>query len=216
MRRLIRIACCALLVVAVPFAGAAPNADVALEEQLNERLEGIDSLQANFVQSTSDANNRVLQNNSGRLWVSKPSRFRIETTEPYVQTLVSDGENFWSYDADLEQVIVSALDADIKQVPILLLSGQADRITREYKVSYFRDETVEHYVLAAKSASSLFETLSIEFEADKPVALTVSDSLGQRTRIELHDLEINEPIDASRFQFEAPEGVDVIDDRAAD
>ena len=36
------------------------------------------------------------------------------------------------------------------------------------------------------------------------------DHLEQTTYVALNDVKVNEPIDASRFEFEAPEDVDVV------
>lgn len=206
-----------LLVIALVLAGTANAEDTktsGLEDALNNRLADIKTLSADFTQTTIDASRRVLQKNSGHLWVASPSKFRIETIAPYRQTLVSNGNDFWSWDADLEQVIVKKLDADIKQVPILLLSTDTAKITHQYDISYYQDEDSENYVLHARNKGSLFETLTIEFRDGKPGTIMIGDSLGQQTRVELENVTINMPIADSKFEFEPPAGVDVIDDRS--
>lgn len=214
MRRLNSLWALFLCLAAWHVIADAPN-EATAAQALNRRLADIRSLQADFTQTTIDASNRTLQANSGHLWVAKPSKFRIETTKPYVQTLVSNGVDFWTWDADLEQVIVKKLDADVKQVPILLLGGDTARITSEYKVSYYKDGDSEHYTLQAQSTSSLFETLGIEFVKGQPSAISITDSLGQQTRILLNNVSINQPINDGRFAFTPPKGADVIDDRNA-
>lgn len=214
MRRLISLIVLIACWLPASVFAAGPN-EASIQHALNQRLDHIKSLEADFTQTTIDASNRTLQQEQGRLWVSRPSKFRIETIKPYAQTLVSNGEDFWTWDSELEQVIVKKLDKDIKQVPILLLGGDTKRITREYKVSYYRDKNTEHYVLEAQSTSSLFETLGIEFTGGTPAAISITDSLGQQTRIQLSHVIINQPIAATRFEFTPPRGADVIDDRAA-
>ena len=200
-----------LLLVAAMLASVAARADA--QAALNERLDGIKTLSAAFTQTTINSSNRTLQQSSGKLWVARPSKFRIETISPSVQTLVSDGTDFWTWDADLEQVIIKKLDKDVKQVPILLLGGDTARITRQYQVQRYADKTGEHFVLKAQSSTSLFETLGMDFQHGQPVAISITDSLGQQTRITLDHVVINQPVADSRFEFVPPKGADVIDDR---
>lgn len=200
--------------LALPVYAGKPSQQ-SIQQALNRHLDAINSLEANFTQTTIDASNRTLQQQSGHLWVARPSRFRIETVKPYPQTLVSNGVDFWTWDSELEQVIIKKLDKDVKQVPILLLGGDASRIIRDYKVSHYRDQGDEHFVLQARSTSSLFETLGIAFRGQKPRSISITDSLGQQTRILLSHVIINQPIATRRFSFTPPKGADVIDDRNA-
>ena len=212
MRHLIKLLLPALMLVSL-----AANADISANAQaaLNERLAGIKSLSAAFTQTTINSSNRTLQQSSGNLWVTRPSKFRIETSSPSVQTLVSNGTDFWTWDADLEQVIINKLDKDVKQVPILLLGGDTERITRQYKVRRYEDKAGDHFELTSQSNTSLFETLGMDFQHGLPVAISITDSLGQQTRITLEHVAINQPIAGTRFEFVPPKGADVIDDRNA-
>jgi len=132
---------------------------------------------------------------------------------PTAQTLVSDGVSFWSYDSDLEQVIITPLQHDMTQVPILLLGGDASAITASYRVDYGQHDGQEIYRLEPLDASSLFDSLTLVFMAGQPRAITLRDSLGQRTQIELSGVVLNQPIADEVFTFTPPAGVDVIDDR---
>lgn len=184
--------------------------------RLTAELGALKSLDANFTQITLAVDGRVLQQNEGHLWVASPASFRIETQAPFAQTLVSDGKDFWSYDADLAQVIIQPLDRDLEQVPILLLGGDSAAVVDSYDISTFEDEEQRYFVLKPRSQASLFETLTLAFHAGYPVAITINDATGQQTRISLGGARINQTIDATRFQFVLPSGVDVIDDRPPD
>ena len=71
----------------------------------------------------------------------------------------------------------------------------------------------EQYLLRPRSADSLFETMMVRFDDRLPRTITVSDSLGQKTVIELSDVRINTKIDDDVFQLDIPAGIDVIDER---
>ncbi|NQV66413.1 MAG: outer membrane lipoprotein chaperone LolA [SAR86 cluster bacterium] len=181
--------------------------------QLIRQLDQLQTLSASFIQTTVNGQQHVVQQARGQLWVSTPGRFRLETLEPAIQTLVSDGETFWSFDSDLEQVIITRLQRDITQVPILLLGGDAKAITDEYQVAYFSEDQHDFFVLEPREGGSLFESLTIVFAADTPVSIVLRDSLGQRTQIELTDVNRNHQIPSATFTLIPPVGADVIDDR---
>jgi outer membrane lipoprotein carrier protein len=181
--------------------------------QLIRQLDQLQTLSASFIQTTVNGQQHVVQQARGQLWVSTPGRFRLETLEPAIQTLVSDGETFWSFDSDLEQVIITRLERDITQVPILLLGGDAKAITDEYQVAYFSEDQHDFFVLEPREGGSLFESLTIVFAADTPVSIVLRDSLGQRTQIELTDVNRNHQIPSATFTLIPPVGADVIDDR---
>ena len=181
--------------------------------QLIRQLDQLQTLSASFIQTTVNGQQHAVQQARGQLWVSTPGRFRLETLEPAIQTLVSDGETFWSFDSDLEQVIITRLQRDITQVPILLLGGDAKAITDEYQVAYFSEDQHDFFVLEPREGGSLFESLTIVFAADTPVSIVLRDSLGQRTQIELTDVNRNHQIPSATFTLIPPVGADVIDDR---
>ena len=186
---------------------------------LVQYLQGIQALHSQFRQETLSADQRTLQSVTGELWVDARQRFRIVADDPFEPILVSDGESFWNYDVGLDQVTISELNKDLGQVPVLLLSGHSAQISDVFVVERFEMEndmgTVvsEQYLLRPRSADSLFETMMVRIDDRLPRTITVSDSLGQKTVIELSDVRINTKIDDDVFQLDIPAGIDVIDER---
>ena len=182
-------------------------------------LQGIQALHSQFRQETLSADQRTLQSVTGELWVDARQRFRIVADDPFEPILVSDGESFWNYDVGLDQVTISDLNKDLGQVPVLLLSGHSAQISDVFVVERFEMEndmgTVvsEQYLLRPRSADSLFETMMVRIDDRLPRPIPVSDSLGQKTVIELSDVRINTKIDDDVFQLDIPAGIDVIDER---
>ncbi|MFT7469620.1 MAG: outer membrane lipoprotein carrier protein [Candidatus Pseudothioglobus sp.] len=182
-------------------------------DALVQLLSSIQSVTANYAQITLDKDSRVVQQLDGNLSVNGPGRFRLESLAPSAQTLVSDGDSFWSYDSDLEQVIITPLQRDITQVPILLLGGDASAIAASYQVAYDQQAGRDLYRLTPLDTSSLFDSLTLAFVAGEPRAIILRDSLGQQTQIEMTRVVLNQPISEDTFIFTPPAGVDVIDDR---
>jgi outer membrane lipoprotein carrier protein len=185
---------------------------------LNTYLSAITTLSARFDQNTTDQTANDTTDYNGRLWMGKPNRFRVETINPSIQTLVSDGIDFWSYDEDLEQVVISRLNEDLNQVPILLFSSDIGSIQEAYNISGYTGESedqllLEHFVLQPISDLSLFHSLTLSFHLSKPVSITINATTGGITTVSMDDIDLNAVISPDRFNFIAPAGVDVIDDR---
>lgn len=193
---------------------AVPVSALASEgaERLTRMLEPLETYEAAFEQLILDGSGERLQEATGRMWLSRPGKFRWEVDAPYQQEVVSDGEEVYLYDPDLEQVTVQALDQRVTHTPALLLSGSTSELTDSYDVSRQQQGSAETFTLLPRSPDTLFEELKMTFRGERLNFLQMTDSTGQRTAIEFHDVRTNEAIDDSMFVFEIPDGTDVIRD----
>ena len=193
---------------------AVPVAALASEgaERLTRMLEPLRTYEAAFQQQILDGSGERLQEASGRMWLSRPGKFRWEVDAPYQQEVVSDGEEVYLYDPDLEQVTVQALDQRVTHTPALLLSGSANELTDSYDVTRQQQGSAETFTLFPKSADTLFEALEMTFRGERLATLQMIDSTGQRTAIVFSDVRMNQAIDDGMFAFEIPDGTDVIRD----
>src|SRR5262245_7508470 len=83
--------------------GAASAAPTGGYERIEQFLNGLQGLQAQFQQRLADRAGQVTDLSSGVLAISRPNRFRWDYSEPYKQVIVCDGAKIWLYDSDLEQ-----------------------------------------------------------------------------------------------------------------
>lgn len=189
---------------------AAPVLADDAAERLTERLDPLESYQASFEQQILDGSGDRLQSARGEMWLSRPGLLRWEVDAPYSQIVVSDGDDVYLYDPDLEQVTIQAMDDRVTHTPALLLSGSANDLTESYEVFYEQNDGDDVFTLVPISADTLFEELSMVFDADTLTELWMMDSTGQRTSITFSDITNNGNIDRSQFDFDIPEGTDVI------
>ncbi|MFW6346095.1 MAG: outer membrane lipoprotein chaperone LolA [Halomonas sp.] len=181
-------------------------------DRLSRMLEPLETYQADFEQQILDASGDRLQEARGTMWLSRPGKFRWEVDAPYQQLVISDGDEVILYDPDLEQATVQALDQRVTHTPALLLSGSAGDLTENFEVSRSRQDGGERFTLVPKDADTLFEELEMTFRDEQLRGLEMVDSTGQRTTIAFSGVEVNGDIDDERFDFEVPEGTDVVRD----
>lgn len=210
MRKMKRLAVAGSLLLAPVLMTQTALADQASADRLTHLLEPLKTYSADFEQQILDASGSSLQDTSGHMWLSRPGHFRWEVNEPYRQLVVSDGNEVSLYDPDLEQVTIQPLDDRVTHTPALLLSGSASELSDNYDVSRQQQGASETFTLVPQANDTLFEQLKLTFYSEKLDALQMTDSTGQRTAIDFDNAQTNIDIDPGQFQFQAPEGADVI------
>ncbi|HEC53396.1 MAG TPA: outer membrane lipoprotein carrier protein LolA, partial [Pseudomonas sabulinigri] len=114
------------------------------------------------------------------------------------------------YDPDLEQVTIQKLDQRLTHTPALLLSGDVSALAENFSISWKEGSAVDDFVLSPKASDSMFETLRLSFRNGVINDMQLNDPIGQRTNILFQGVKLNQPVDASQFNFTVPDGVDVI------
>lgn len=202
-------------------------ATAATEQQatsnLVKQLSGIQSLSANFEQTTkATGGTKVAQQKGltaqhmnqtfkGVMKVARPGKFYWETTSPAKQTIATIGKMVWIYDPDLQQAVRQSLDEQVANTPALLLSGNTAQIQKAYRITQ-PDRTKTYYTLFPKDKEGAFQSLTISFGANKaPSLMILQDSLGQTTHVKFSNVKLNPSIPASTFNFAPPKGTDIID-----
>lgn len=184
-------------------------------QDLEKKLTAIDSFKADFSQVITDEFGTLIDKSSGHFELQRPQLFRWVVSEPFEQEIVADGVNLWQFDIDIEQINVSSLDQTLANSPAALLSQAQLDVATNYEVASVKGEgdEVMMYHLMPRDPDALYEVLIIEFKGDELVALQVRDNLGQSTLVDFTNVVMNPEFDDNYFEFEVPEGVDVIDSR---
>lgn len=201
---------------------ATPASEQQATSNLVKQLTGIQSLSANFEQTTKVINSKAPQKKGltaqhmnqtfkGVMKVARPGKFFWETSTPSKQTIVTTGKTVWIYDPDLQQAIRQSLDEQVANTPALLLSGNTSQIMQSYRVTQ-PDRSKTYYTLYPKDSEGAFQSLTISFGANKaPSLMILQDSLGQTTYVRFNNVKLNAAIPASTFNFTPPKGTDIID-----
>lgn len=184
-------------------------------QELEKKLTAIDSFKADFSQVITDEFGTLIDESSGYFELQRPQLFRWVVKEPFEQQIIADGVNLWQFDIDIEQINVSSLDQTLANSPAALLSQAQLDVATNYEVAAVKgqQEGVMIYHLMPRDPDALYEVLIIEFNGDNLVALQVKDNLGQSTLVDFTNVVMNPEFEENHFEFEIPEGIDVIDSR---
>ena len=168
------------------------------------------TLTGRFEQSLIDAEGAVVEVSGGLLEIERPARFRWTYTEPYEQWLVADGLNIWSYDVDLAQVTVKSQAETLSNTPAMLLGGGSDALEQfRFDGSKVEKDTTWVRMLPVDDEAG-FKRVELGFVDGALRGMAFFDNLEQTTLVALYDLTVNEPVDATRFEFDVPEDADLV------
>lgn len=184
--------------------------DEAAVKRLTGLLDRAQTLTGRFSQLTLDGSGTQLQETSGQLALQRPGLFRWHTDAPQEQLLVSNGQKVWLYDPDLMQVTIQTLDQRLTHTPALLLSGDVSKIRENFDITFKEGGDVVDFILKPKAKDTLFDNLRLSFRKGVINDMQLIDSIGQRTNILFLGVKMNEKLDAAQFDFQVPEGADVI------
>ena len=183
-------------------------------DKLKSFIAATHSAQAEFTQEVLDQNGKKIQSASGTMQFQRPGKFRWEYRKPYEQVIVGDGEKFWLYDIDLNQVTVKKLDAALGSSPAALLSG-SNEIERDFTLAEDGSKDGVEWLLATPKKTAgqdtSFERIRMAFDAHSELAMMeLNDMFNHKTVLRFSNLKRNPKIPAQQFRFTPPRDADVL------
>ncbi len=190
---------------------AQENANKILSK-VRATYDALESLSADFEKEYTWALAGETQSLSGKLYLKKGDRYRIETEN---QTIVTDGKTVWTYSADKGQVFIDNMEKS-KENPLprdLLV-----KYTSDFKAQYLRSDklgAVDCHVLllTAREEDAFAQSVVVWVDKKTFVALQIEqrDLNDNITVYRLQNLALNAKLTEQLFTFTAPNDTEVID-----
>jgi len=206
--------------VAPAAAEPAAKADDACAEKaaaaLQRRYEAVRDLSARFEQesrSVALGGPAATARSKGSVVIAKPGRMRWSYEEPEPSLVVSDGSELWIYDeANREAQRLTVTEGYLSGAAVSFLLG-AGEIRRDFAVRALECGPSSVLLELVPRQPASYEKLEARTDprSGELLETTVVDLLGNRTRVVLHDLRVNQGPDPKLFRFEPPPGVHVVE-----
>ena len=202
-----------LLPLLLGWLGSVKGAQQTPIESLDANLAGMISLSADVEQLIIEADGGILEESLIRMRLKRPDGFYWETVEPFAELLVTNGVWLWSYQPDLEQVVIEPWDKEESELAAQLLSGDTGGLSAEYEIASLASESreVSEFVLTPRASTNINRRISLSFISSRLDSIVVESRNGQRTVWRFVNVVLNPQIDDEVFQFEIPEGIEVIE-----
>lgn len=193
-------------------AGAPAGKDLKhVLERLQRHYRDTASFSAKFSEEIATVG-APIRKRQGTVSFRKPGRMRWDFAAPEVQSVVSDGETLYSYDPDLNQVVETPLKQALKSSSATSFLLGMGNINRDFKAAFASPATptgLVDLILHARAGGYKIE-VGLDPKSYNLIALTLTDQLGDTTRIDFSDVHDNVELPDSIFAFKAPAGADVV------
>lgn len=179
------------------------------ETYLEDFLANTQTLEATFQQTLRTREGEILQQTEGEFYLDRPGKFRWNYRSPYEQVIVSDGENIWIYDVELQQVTVQKQSAGLPATPMALLEDSST-LHKDFHVHPLDErEGIYRLKLISKTKESDFGEIIVGLDKNGLRFMQLHDQFEQVTDIVFSDADTNKKLAKEIFEFIPPEGVDV-------
>ena len=208
----------AVLLLALPSLATAQGNAIedgrALLRRVQQQYERADGLRAAFQQETRSPFTDGTAAFSGSLLL-RGNQYRVETSR---QTLVTDGETLWIYNASENQVIVNQYVNDETIItPDEIFTDYLEQYRIVATRSSERDGAVFTEIdLTADEPDAYYTDVTVRIrQADVILSrVTLNDQNGATTIFQLDDVALSPSISEGAFTFEPPPDADVVDLRS--
>ena len=218
-----RASASALALLALLIWNPAPPAQAGGLSDLKKFTTNLDTWSAAFSQTTYDERGLVRERSSGRFYLKRPGMFHWDYRLPYRQQIIGDGDSVWLYDHDLKQVDVRDQEGPFNLLASLL-TGSNSRLLSRFDIFEKTPEKdgggrtaveLRPKKTLAADAEIPFKLVRLDFTHGHLRQVRLVDELEQKLFFAFNRIERNKALPASRFRFQPPAGVDVLDRRRA-
>ncbi|ERH28274.1 outer membrane lipoprotein carrier protein LolA [Aggregatibacter sp. oral taxon 458 str. W10330] len=181
------------------------NADIELQNRLNK----VSVLSADFAQTVMSANGSNVQQGNGKLRIKRPNLFRMDTKSPQETQIIADGKTLWFYDPFVEQVTANWVKDAVNNTPFVLLTSNDKSHWAQYTV----EQKDDRFVLKPKAKNSNIKQFDIRIDPNGVLkGFSTIEKDGQSNQYILRNIT-NQNLDGSLFKFTVPKGIELDDQR---
>ena len=191
-------------------------------EQLRQFVKTVQSAQGEFAQQqmrTPKPNEpqdklKLIRQTSGQFIFQRPGKFVWDTQKPYEQKLIADGKQLLMWDKDLNQLTIRSANQALAASPAAILFGES-ALDAQFELEDGGSKTDLQWVnlqpkVKPGQGDLPYTKIAIGMAAGLPKALELTDGFGSVVLVVFNQMQINPKIEASRFQFKAPPGAEVL------
>lgn len=202
-----------------------PAPDDMTAREVAERIQRFyketEDFKAEFKQVYTDVAAGEEKKNWGKVYFKKPGRMRWDYYESDAldqrkKTLVSDGDMFWIYELEFQQVFKQCLEESQLPTSLKFLMGEGDLLS-DFEISFTSESKPSAPELELIPKKSTPKYKKVHFRVDPETfrveETTVYDPYGNSNRIDFKSTQLNLNLPDSGFEFEPPEGARLLNPR---
>ena len=167
-------------------------------EKIESYLNGMQSLQANFVQTASNGNT-----SEGQIYIAKPNKIRMEYADPTSVLIVGNGDYIVFNDKELDQVT----NIDYEDIPATMILANSIKIDNNIlKIADFYKDSGTTSITLKHSKSENIGPITLVF-SNNPFELKqwkIVDPQSVEVTLSLYNVNQNTTLSEDLFKFKKP------------
>jgi outer membrane lipoprotein carrier protein len=181
------------------------HAENALQTYVNH----LKTFSADFIQIRPDEALFERNKSVGHFELNRPGQLVWEYTKPMPQKIVVDGPNLWVYDKDLDQATVRPI-ADIKgDIPLSWLL-YSEQIESKFSIIDVGQRSGKHWYNLTPKKATYFQSIEVGMLDGEMVEVWMYQGSDNIIKVSFKNIQSNVVIPLEAFQFQLPEGIDLI------
>jgi outer membrane lipoprotein carrier protein len=178
-------------------------------EKTAKRYEKMNSFYATFTQVFCDETSGTCQEFEGEIYFLRPNFFRMEIKKP-AQVYVGDSSSLWIYLPEKNRAIKQTLSNVPFQInPDIFLKDYQ----KKFRYTIDESESIFSLFLLPKDETEIYQRILIKIDKKKFEIreISIQDEIGSENKFIFEKVKINKSLSKKIFQFNPPEGCDVIE-----
>lgn len=197
-----------------PVWAAEPLTADQVAEKIQAFYRSTTDFQAKFTQTYTDVAAGDKKVSYGRVYFKKPGKMRwdyykTKTSKKRDKIYISDGNVFWIYETEFQQVFKQCLTESQLPTALRFLMGEGD-LLKEFSVTFDTNSTQANLRLrlTPREATSRYKAITFEVDSDtfQVLKTTIYDPYGNANEIQFADALVNRNLPDAGFKFEVPKG----------
>src|SRR3954447_12471329 len=182
-------------------------------DDLDRHYNDLRSMRASFTETYRGAG--ISRSESGTLWLRRPGKMRWEYMAPREKLFVSDGKTAYFYVPGKRQARKAPIEklADLRS-PLRYLLGKT-KLKKEFENLTVRSGDAAGTFLVRgvpKGMADRVSEMTLEVNAKGQIQrILLEETDGSQTEFAFSAIEENTPVEDSRFRFQPPPGVELIE-----
>ena len=184
---------------------------IALLNRLQKHYQQTNSFSAKFKEQIRPAGG-TKREREGTVYYRKPGRMRWEFDGEDQELIVSDGQQLYSYQPDLNQVIETPLEQAFRSSSAASFLLGIGNVQRDFDASVPATppaDGLKHVALKPKNGGDTIE-MGLDPSTLDLRALRLTDALGDVTELTFSGINYGAPLDDKLFAFIPPAGADIV------
>ena len=179
------------------------NTALSANHQFSDFFNSLESLKANFTQTTYSDTHSLLSTTSGTLTFKRPQQLRWHTAQPNEQILLLNNDELWLVDTELEQASLQQIQ-DLSRTPLYWLINKPSTL-QNLPIFSHQENHIDWY-----TTNNLTQVLKFGFKDDLLHAISLKNELEQTVLIVFDQIDTKPNIEHGAFELRIDSGFDVI------